>query len=471
MLINISRFKIRHQQISNAVWGYVQQIQRECQLFCKLEVSKALQNKSLSSLRKTLINIYPKYQSKWEEIQKNLHQSIASITIKTINYESDEKLNYDSFSEGLRVIVVGGLTLSRGLTLEGLVTSYFYRNSKMYDTLMQMGRWFGYRDGYAHLCRIWMSAQSQDWYHEISDATDELRADIKKYKDTGLTPIDFGLKVRSDINSLLVTARNKMRSTQRLERQISFSGEYIETPRLFSDDSVNKKNIDEVQNLIENLISKKYPIKKQAGKYGFIGVDKEYILKLLQNVAISPTNIHFDINSVIPFVAEHYRGSELHRWDIVFASGSSKLTQDFGYNIVYPISTRKYSLENEGRIIKMSGGSNRLGSTGDVKFGLTPEQIQQVEDQFKPKNPSAKGFFRGLKRNPLLVIYMIELGARADSQETEQDIALKHNQPYIGFGIGFPDLTDVQTRYARYVLNPVAIRQQEGINLDDDEGE
>lgn len=57
---------------------------------------------------------------------------------------------------GLRAIVIGGFTLSRGLTLEGLIVSYFYRNSKMYDTLMQMGRWFGYRNNYEELCRIYI---------------------------------------------------------------------------------------------------------------------------------------------------------------------------------------------------------------------------------------------------------------------------------------------------------------------------
>ena len=469
MLINISRFKIRHQQISDAVLGYVQQIQRDCQNYCTLNTQVALRNPSIYALRETFKKIYPQCALPWDQVQTELYNSIASVTIKTINDESKEKLNYDDYRDnGLRVIVIGGLTLSRGLTLEGLVTSYFYRNSKMYDTLMQMGRWFGYRNGYAHLCRIWMSAQSQDWYHEISDATDELRADIKKYKDTGLTPRDFGLRVRSDINSLLVTARNKMRHTQRLERQISFSGEYIETPRLLSDSTTNQQNINVVHALVEKLIKEGYKIREQAGKYGFVGVDHKYILNLLQGITISPANIHFDLRSVIPFIAEHYQGPELHKWDIVFASGSSKLTQNFGHGIVYHLSTRKYSLENDGKIIKMSGGSNRLGSTSDVKFGLTLEQIKQVEQEFKniSKNPSTKGFFRGLTRNPLLVIYMIELGVRVESQKTEQDNTLEKNQPYIGFGIGFPDLTDTQTRYARYVLNPVAIRQQEEIAED-----
>ena len=467
MLINISRFRIKHQQISDAVLDYVQQIQRDCQNYCTLDVVKALNNSSLHSLYVTFKKIYSECPLQWEKIQKRLYQSIASITVKTINSQSEEKLNYDSYPDGLRVIVVGGFTLSRGLTLEGLVTSYFYRNSKMYDTLMQMGRWFGYRNKYVHLCRIWMSAESQNWYRTISAATDELRRDIQKYKDTGLTPLDFGLRVRSDINSLLVTARNKMKHTQ-IERKISLNEEYIETPRLISNVTTNQQNIKAVRDLVENLFQNNYQLQRQADKYGFINVDKEYILNLLRAIIISPSNINFDLKSILPFIMAHYKGNELEKWDIVFASGSSTLTQDFGHNIIYNLSTRKYSLENDGKIIKMSGGSARLGSTSDVKFGLTNEQIKHVERQFT-KNSSTKGFFR-LQRNPLLVIYMIELGMREGSQEeTEQDVILKQNQPYIGFGIGFPTLSDIRTQATRYVLNPVAIRQQEG--MDDEDGE
>lgn len=95
----------------------------------------------------------------------------ASIIVQTINQRNGKNLSFDDYKDGLRMIAVGGMSLSRGLTLEGLVISYFYRNSKMYDTLMQMGRWFGYRNGYADLCRIWMSDESIEWYKHISQAT------------------------------------------------------------------------------------------------------------------------------------------------------------------------------------------------------------------------------------------------------------------------------------------------------------
>ena len=115
----------------------------------------------------------------WDEVQKDLKNAVMPINVDSVNggpmlYVSSTMKSYAD--TGLRLIAVGGLSLSRGLTLEGLCVSYFHRNSKMYDTLMQMGRWFGYRSGYDDLCQIWMPDTAIDWYRQITEATDELKA-------------------------------------------------------------------------------------------------------------------------------------------------------------------------------------------------------------------------------------------------------------------------------------------------------
>src|SRR5690606_13946831 len=107
------------------------------------------------------------------------------------------------------VIAVGGDKLSRGLTLEGLSVSYFLRASRMYDTLMQMGRWFGYRPGYLDLCRLYTTSEMADWFSVIAQATDELRGDFDRMAATGSTPREFGHRVRSH-PGLLVTSKVKM---------------------------------------------------------------------------------------------------------------------------------------------------------------------------------------------------------------------------------------------------------------------
>ena len=134
-----------------------------------------------------------------------------------------------------RVIAVGGNSLSRGLTLEGLCVSYFYRNTMMYDTLLQMGRWFGYRPNYDDLFKVWMAEDAIDWYGYITDAVNELKEELKKMKRQNQTPEQFGLKVRQAPGALLITARNKMRSATSVSRPITVSGRMIETPRLKGD--------------------------------------------------------------------------------------------------------------------------------------------------------------------------------------------------------------------------------------------
>src|ERR1700736_3762395 len=96
---------------------------------------------------------------------------------------------------GLKVIAIGGDKLARGLTLEGLAVSYFLRSSRMYDTLMQMGRWFGYRPGYLDLCRLYTTADLTQWYRHIALASAELKLEFEHMAAIGATPRDYGLRV------------------------------------------------------------------------------------------------------------------------------------------------------------------------------------------------------------------------------------------------------------------------------------
>ena len=106
---------------------------------------------------------------------ETLYESAAPITVVEVNSHSSGTLNYADHEKLVNVIAVGGFSLSRGLTLEGLMVSYFLRNSVMYDTLMQMGRWFGYRAGYDDLCRVWMPEEAEGWYAHITESIEMLR--------------------------------------------------------------------------------------------------------------------------------------------------------------------------------------------------------------------------------------------------------------------------------------------------------
>ncbi len=100
----------------------------------------------------------------WEEVRPRLVDSSQRIQVRVINGSAREALDYWDHPDGMSVIAIGGDKLSRGLTLEGLSVSYYLRTSRMYDTLLQMGRWFGYRPGYVDLCRLYTSEELRDSY-------------------------------------------------------------------------------------------------------------------------------------------------------------------------------------------------------------------------------------------------------------------------------------------------------------------
>lgn len=469
MLINVSRFTDIQDKIADLVNEYLKDMQSAIRNYSQLSSEKALASQYLSKLKDTYEKVYTNVDYSWETIQKGLHSSCAGVIEQTFNRRAGQNVSYDDYKEGLRVIAIGGMSLSRGLTLEGLVISYFYRNSKMYDTLMQMGRWFGYRPKYSQLCRIFMSEESIEWYRHISIATDELRDEIKRYEDTGLTPMDFGLRVRSDITALLVTARNKMRSAESRECVISLSGECIETPEIYSSEEKNKKNIEAVKALVkqltENGIKRRDEDKRDTTKFGFVDAPMPMVLEFLDKLDISPKNAQFNIQAITKFI-KGYRGGELKEWDIAFATGKSKAQVDLGEGIRYNYPARSYAVINDGKILKMSGSNRRLGAAADGQFGLNEGILQEIKDKSKENgidNPSQKAYFVNVNRNPLLTIYVVELKTLKD--DSTQDANLKadmkkyEGKTVVGFGVGIPSLSDQETKYARYILNKIAIQQ------------
>ena len=464
MLINVSRFTAVQEEVSGLVNEYLKNIQSACKLYCKLPTDKALQDIYIKQLKETFEVIYSTVDFEWEEVQTQLYNSCGSIMVQTINQRNGQNLNYDDYPHGLRLIAVGGMSLSRGLTLEGLVISYFYRNSRMYDTLMQMGRWFGYRGKYAELCRIWMSDDSIEWYRYISQATDELREEVKRFEDSGLTPKDFGLRVRSDLTALIVTARNKMRSTEEMECAISFSGVYIDTPEIYADLDKNRRNLESVNSLIKTCMEygDEYTPKAEEGnQYIIRSVPVQVVLEFLNEIEVSPKNEKFNTTAVRRFIKE-YRGEELKNWDIAFASGKSEREIVLYNSTKYHCVSRSFSIENDGKNLKMSGSKKHLAGGGDAAAALSKEKVREIKENSQKSNLAPNDYFTGVDRNPLLTIFAVELNEcrKSESAEQEKKIQEQYLEDYvIGFGIGIPSLSDQETKYVKYVLNKVAKQQ------------
>ncbi len=188
----------------------------------------------------------------WADVRAQLHPAAAKIAVLPINGFAKEALDYKEHEvEGRTVIAVGGDKLSRGLTLEGLSISYFLRTSRMYDTLMQMGRWFGYRLGYLDLCRLFTTRTLADWYRHIAFAEEELRREFDYMVAAGLTPANYGLRVRTHPDGMIVTALNKMSHGRTLE--LSWAGVLAQTTQLPKEAAKIAANLRATEALLAGL--------------------------------------------------------------------------------------------------------------------------------------------------------------------------------------------------------------------------
>ena len=255
MLINMSRFV----KVQKFIRSQVEEIHDEAYREIKYNLSHDFEESMKSPVLQRIYSVWERHFSHtefdWNDIVDVLYGSVEPIMIKVVNSsKGTDKLVYPE-NEGIRVIAIGGLALSRGLTLEGLIISYFYRNTCTYDVLMQMGRWFGYRRGYEDLFRIWTHRASAEWYAEISQATEELKADMRLMNERHMRPKDFGIRVKNDADDLQITAANKMRNSSVEYLTLSYFGNIIETPYLVFDPEKQMMNYRKTVNFLESLVS------------------------------------------------------------------------------------------------------------------------------------------------------------------------------------------------------------------------
>ena len=182
-MINVSRFVATQREVRQLTELYVDQLKNAIRFNYNLPLGRALRDESIAQLHQVFLEEYSGADVDWADVLAQLNDATSEIRVFLVNSKSDDGLDYTTYEKegnALTAIAIGGLSLSRGLTIEGLTVSYIYRNSKMYDTLMQMGRWFGYRDGYEDLCHVYMSDVSYGWYCHFREAAEELGIQVKR---------------------------------------------------------------------------------------------------------------------------------------------------------------------------------------------------------------------------------------------------------------------------------------------------
>ncbi|WP_036257016.1 Z1 domain-containing protein [Spongiibacter marinus] len=386
--------------------------------------------------------------SNWADVSAKIFATAQSINVRRINGTAGDVLDYEqNKAKGLNVIAVGGDKLSRGLTLEGLIVSYFTRPSRMYDTLMQMGRWFGYRDGFIDICRLYAPDSLINWFQHITDASEELRNEFVLMKEMGESPATYGQRVRSH-PVLMVTSQVKMRHS--VELTLSYQGaisESIVYSRAGKDVDSNFSATAALIERIDSYADKRYAavrhdnISEPQGKYLWSNVKPEEVLEYLQ-LYVSPSQHARKVNTALlaEYIEKQIANGDLTNWSVMLAgkaTSESKSMINIGgistgliKRANHPNYSKEPSIEPNAFRIR------RLVSPSDESWDLTQGQydealaLAQNCDKSSPGGPELRTVRN--KDNAHLIIYPLE------TQDYTQPI--DSDKPYIGFAISFPGI-------------------------------
>lgn len=466
MMINVSRFINTQRQIREHVSHYLRELQNGIFSNYMKPVKEALCSAILADLKSVFDAEFSDCSETWEQVQGCLY--VASDGMKTylINSKSDEALDYGKYEktgDALTALAIGGLSLSRGLTLEGLTVSYMYRNTKMYDTLMQMGRWFGYRPGYEDLCRVYLSEDSKGWYAHIAEASENLRQQIKQMHRDGFSPKDFGLYVRAHDDALIVTALNKMRHAEKKTFKVNFDGKLRETHILPSSDTIRRDNLSEMISLYEQL-NTEHETKRIDVKNGVVwrDVSMELVLDFMEKFRYHRELHDKGINYRDALPSYTRMISDKHpAWDIAFVS----LVGGQQAHEVLPMAVQRRQVgRNNNDVIKSPreepgwhvGSKQKVAGSGLEAIGLSDEEMRtaaKIAKQGGRKKPSDNDFrHKDVRGRPLLMLHLLELVNKIDGKTD----VIAEMVPAIGFS--FPATGD--TRTVECVVNKVWLENE-----------
>jgi len=375
----------------------------------------------------------------WTQVEPHLVDAASAITVKVINGTIADVLDYRNNANGANIIAIGGDKLSRGLTLEGLSVSYFLRSSKMYDTLMQMGRWFGYRPGYLDLCRLFTTEDLIDWYRHIALASVELKREFEHMAAIGGTPRDYGLRVRTHPNGLQITGASKLRTGT--EMKVSFSGTIAETVVLFANADVLRINADAVQNFLQRAQATAQRTDDRS-RVVWSHVPAEEVIRFLQDYRTHPEALKVSSDNMARFIAKKNADGGLTQWEVVLLKGG---TAEMECEIP---PAGQVKLTRRDRVLKddLKQCVRRIVSSSDEFIDLSETERQDALNRTvgaweakdpekrsdkKPDKPSGP-FIRDVrpKERGLLLIYPVQFYDGENPVPTDR--------PVYGIALSFP---------------------------------
>lgn len=422
MLVHTSPNIIQHNRMAELIKGWIEENREELtsksgDLYDRM--------KQLLQEETDLVPLEYEHSSCLDDLLPHLGSTLDALEVAIENGESFERLDYTK--EPKTYIVVGGTVLARGLTLEGLSVSFFLRTSMQYDTLLQMGRWFGYRHGYEDLPRLWTTADLASNFRALARIEEEIREDISNYRQHNVTPKEFAVRVRA-IPGMAITAASKMRHAYR--SNISFEGRHVQTIR-FDHQSHTKvaNNWDAAVHFVNEIVGGcKVEIQGGDKRRLLRGVSLQQVRKFL--VAYDICEHHMDLKKDLLLGYIDQASENLQEWNVGIITPAGETTSAKPLGIL-------------GRV--NSGCRSQLASNergyADIKALMSKNDILiDAEDREAIKTSGSWSDIKACRPQvPLLLLYVIDGRSKAQSKSR---IDLDAVGDLIGIGIVFPGTPD-----------------------------
>ncbi|EOO14910.1 hypothetical protein IG9_04078 [Bacillus cereus HuA2-9] len=421
MLVHTSQKQVHHQIFADLIKGYFDrtskvEIVEACRVLYEQEQKKFTKEDFDMEFEvypnREAVKDYPTFEKIEEELKRLIRHYPSHINVledtKRLEYHDGLHLCIDNCAnnritedlEHIRLaypdpklpnypapapafIVIGGSTLSRGLTIEGLVSTYFLRATLQVDTLLQMGRFFGYRKGYEMLPRIWVTKDTEAKFKFMATLEEELREDIETYILEGMDANEYGPKIKNSpkLTWLRITAKNRMQSAEEID--LDFSGTSSQTI-LFDDDVASQRKNIEVTECFLNRLGEPNETRNGRGLYWEDVPFQEIVDEFFRKFKF---NEQSDFSSMEPFF-EWYQKKEIEagfsNWNVVL-SGSGKL-DDISNKKQWIISDRGVGLITRSRRGSETGTKINIGvlrTPSDLYADMTKEVYESIPTQYK----------------------------------------------------------------------------------------
>ncbi len=363
----------------------------------------------------------------FESVEPELEGVLADIEVVVENSLSDLRLDYAASPHRVHV-VIGGNVLSRGLTLEGLVVSYFVRTASTYDTLLQMGRWFGYRPRYTDLPRIWMTQELADAFRDLALVERELRLDLLRYEVEGVTPLEFAPRIRTH-PTLMITSAQKMQHA--IDIAISYSGRFVQTTFLHRTESEPILRNQKAARTLASGLGPADEWKWVGGRWVRHNVPVDRILEFLDDYVIHPNNVEANPALLRDYIRAQVSEGELGTWSVAFVGRESNGTEFELENALRIHLLKRARLPREDQSIAYMGV---ITSDSDLSCDLA-EDLNSLPRK-DPRVSEARN-----EAGPLLLIYGFDKDAvpNPKKQGRIRRIALEAVDHPIGAAFVFPE--------------------------------